>query len=370
MASALGFAFDAAGLLVPLALSDAFKPSVPSEAKTSVQIILGGGKRTSTAGGPAPHIALWDDDGNRIGQWHPGKKDKIDQNNVKNIVIEHSQTTPKYSQADPYYVMISQLSDDAICVAGITVANSKISGAFYGDTGYKCGQSWFASENRIGSDFQAPRCVWLDGNHDNGINARALSFHLNDMQPNDDKLEQYYENLDTLCKSTPRFSYWGNLLPDGIPPFFNPPLKYKGDNGADVDVSKVIDDPKHPWDKGAYLHPGKTNARRRRDDTTVARRSANHDISHLIVTDQDTDVKEICESETSYGWDIISTQQNLFCDMEHKQLYPICGNGITTKCFDLEGKTLVGAPHLDARDEEVQKLRFGRSYNTTSHWKM
>jgi hypothetical protein len=57
--SAIGFAIDAAGLIVPLALSDAFKPQIPPEAKTNVEIILGHG--SSTAGGSVPHISLWDD---------------------------------------------------------------------------------------------------------------------------------------------------------------------------------------------------------------------------------------------------------------------------------------------------------------------
>lgn len=264
--------------------------------------------------------------------------------------------------------MISQLSDNAICVAGIMVGNSKISGAFYGDTGYKCGQSWFPSSNRIGANFETPRCVWLDANHDNAINSRALSFHLNDMASNQGKLEQYQQNLDSLCKSTPRFSYWGNLLPDSIIPFFSPPLAYKDGNGADVDLSKVIDDPAHPWDKGAYNSPKKLN-KQKRQSTVVTRHSTNHNKAHLIVTEQDTNVTEVCESETSYGWDIVSTSQNLFCDIEHKQLYPLCNKTITTKCFDLENRTLVGAPGLNTRDEKVQKFRFGRSYNTTSTWK-
>lgn len=59
MANALGFIFDAAGVIIPLALSETSKPQAPSEAQTSIQIILGQG--SSTAGGTVPHIALWDD---------------------------------------------------------------------------------------------------------------------------------------------------------------------------------------------------------------------------------------------------------------------------------------------------------------------
>ncbi|CAG8955650.1 hypothetical protein HYFRA_00009604 [Hymenoscyphus fraxineus] len=188
------------------------------------------------------------------------------------------------------------------------------------------------------------------------------------MAADKDKREQYYENIDSLCKSTPRFAFWGNLLPDSIIPFFNPPLIYKGDNGADTDLSKVIDDPAHPWDKGAFSSPQRLG-KPKRQKTRVQRRSSTHDQSHLIVTEQDTNVIEVCESGTSYGWDIVSTSQNVFCDMEHKQLYPLCSETITTKCFDLMNKTLLGGPGLNQRDEEVQKLRFGRSYNSTALWK-
>ncbi|KAF2763222.1 hypothetical protein EJ05DRAFT_491242 [Pseudovirgaria hyperparasitica] len=339
-------------------------------AKTNIQIILGDGESTSTAGGDCPHIALWDDDGNRIGQYHPKSCD-IKQGNVGNFVVEHSQTTPKYSQADPYYVMVSQLSDDAICVASIAVQGTKISGSFFGDTGYMCGQSWYASENRIGSDFTNPRCVWLDGNHDNGINARAISFHLNDMQPNQEKMSQYMSNQDTLCKSSPRFSFWGNLLPDGIPPFFSPPLTYKDGNGADTDLSKVIDDPKNPVDKGVYLHQGESHrlARSRTPKTTRRNvRGWNHNPDHLVVSDQVTSsARELCTHPNSYGWDIVSTKENLFCDMEHKKLYPLCSNAVTDGCFDLDAKTLRG--HLNARSDDTVKMRYGRSYASTAHWK-
>ena len=58
--AALGFALDAAGLLVSMKLSGAFDQSVSAEAKTTVKIYIGGGN-TTTAGGPIPHIALWDD---------------------------------------------------------------------------------------------------------------------------------------------------------------------------------------------------------------------------------------------------------------------------------------------------------------------
>ncbi|PSK59393.1 CAAX prenyl protease 1 [Elsinoe australis] len=375
LAAGLGFGWSAVqNVFFVMDLADRIKPVVPEEAKTAVKIVLGSGSGTTTAGGPAPHVALWDDNGSRIGQYTPGKKDKIDQGSVKDIVIDHTQTVPKYSQADPQYVMVSLNSDDAICISVIAVANKKIDGTFLGDIGAKCGQTWFESENPVGNKDEKPKCVWLDGNHDNGINARALSFHLRDLAPVDAKLAQYKDNPDTLCKSTPRYSFWGDLLPNGIPPFFDPPLKYNDGNGGDVDLSLVLDDPNMPWDKSATMHPTKGPKRRmRRDGQALGKRnvSMNRDPSHLIISEHDnSDVRGICESETSYGWDIVSTKQKLFCDMEHKQLYPVCCEKVREKCFDVERRTLVGGLGVDKRDPEVARLRFERGYNSTAHWRM
>ena len=56
-----GFILETAGSLAIMELSDTYakKAEVPPEAKSSVTIILGGGE--TTAGGPVPHVALWDD---------------------------------------------------------------------------------------------------------------------------------------------------------------------------------------------------------------------------------------------------------------------------------------------------------------------
>ncbi|KAG5983913.1 hypothetical protein E4U55_006696 [Claviceps digitariae] len=369
MSGALGFILNAAGLIVPLALEAKYATQAVKEA-TSVQIIVGSG--TKTAGGDTPHVALWDDDGNRIGQWHPGKKDKIDEGNVKTIVVEHTQNHNK--QADPYYVMLSNLKNDAICIAAVTVANQKVSATFFGDTGYMCGQSWFLSNNKIGSNFQKPKCVWLDADHTNKINARALSFHLNDMAPSTDKMAQYQKRPETLCQSTPRFSFWGNLLPDGIVPFFKPKLQYNDDSsdsgeGADKDPDRVVDK-KDQYNKAVYLHQGekvKRGETHRRGGNLP--RGSNHNPEHLIITDHaEDDVRHVCEHPNSYGWDIVSTVQNLYCDMEHKQLYPVCdGKEHKDQCFDMGARVIVPKAGIASRDE-FAALVPQKNYTSEAHW--
>ncbi|KAF2428267.1 hypothetical protein EJ08DRAFT_325268 [Tothia fuscella] len=353
---ALSFIMNAAGAasFIPFLVDAAKKATPPVGAITNVQFITGEGDKL--LGGKVPHIALWDDSGHRIGQWHPKKNEKMGAGESKEISVFHTQTEPQNAQRDPYYIMISNPDKDAICISSITVANQKISGGFYGDTGYVCGQSWYHSTARLGPSFATPKCVWLDGDHTSGINAQAMSFHLNDLAPQNDKLNQYQERQDTLCKSTPRFSIWGNLQPDSWIPFFKPPLRYKpdamGGEGADEDPDAVID--KIVYDKGRYKR-----SRGRRAGTD------NRDPSHLIITDYPShSAKELCNSSNSYGWDTVSLREGMYCDMSFKEIYPLCSDKNTDNCFDLSKKALV-ISRLHARDRSIAD----KVYNTTATWK-
>src|ERR1700712_1727728 len=98
MSEALGFIMNALGLLVPLGLQAQYAVEATKEA-TSVQIIAGGGG--GSTGGNVPHIALWDNEGHRIGQNHAASWDKINDGEVRAISVEHNQNGGK--QADPYY---------------------------------------------------------------------------------------------------------------------------------------------------------------------------------------------------------------------------------------------------------------------------
>ncbi|KAB5513199.1 hypothetical protein GE09DRAFT_1047130 [Coniochaeta sp. 2T2.1] len=360
-----GMMLDAAGLLAVIGVAikgmDGYKG-----ATTGVQIFTGDGD--GTISGNVPSIALWDDDGRRIGQYKPKRKDTIDNADLKSITIKHTQTVPAGKQADPMYVMLSNFENNAICISAVYVTNGIVSGTFYGDTGYMCGMSWYPSKRKLGDTFFTPRCVWLDADHSNSLNARAVSFHLNDMAPRPDKLAEYTHNMDTLCKSTPRFSFWGNLAPDGWIPFFKPPLQYNvdetGGEGSDKDPLAVIDKP-NQYDKSVVTSQAERDNHRK---TRGARRTvkiSNINPDHLVVTDLPThSAREVCEHPNSVGWDIVSTVEGLFCDLTDRQLYPLCSQTVTANCFDLgtlQLKTLV------QRDGNFAVQP--RGYNTTAHWK-
>jgi hypothetical protein len=51
--------------------------------------------------------------------------------------------------------------------------------------------------------------------------------------------------------------------------------------------------------------------------------------------------KELCASATSYGPDFVSFAENMFCDMTQKQLWPLCNEKVTKKCYDWGSHTIV-----------------------------
>ncbi|GKT40291.1 uncharacterized protein ColSpa_00472 [Colletotrichum spaethianum] len=99
-------AFQAAGFLMDLAstivsvkmLVDASKPA-SNDPATLVTFTTGQHEKLTGAGGKIPHIALWDDHGSRIAQWHPKKNQKIasgaDGDRNGQIVVKHNQNGGK-----------------------------------------------------------------------------------------------------------------------------------------------------------------------------------------------------------------------------------------------------------------------------------
>lgn len=80
------------------------------------------------------------------------------------------------------YIAVSN-DDDATCISWISVTqfDGENPGAWTGDIGYHCGQSWYnslepAGDLKDGSGKFIPRCTWLDANGSNDIESAALKF--------------------------------------------------------------------------------------------------------------------------------------------------------------------------------------------------
>ena len=142
--------------------------------------------------------------------------------------INHDQGHDGADQAA--YIMLSNPNDDAVCISAVYITDAKVNTVWTGDIGHKCGMSWGLSQRDIGEKHTRPKCVWLDNDGTNGINAQAMSFHILDMVGNPDRLAQYNERRESLCSSTPRFSFWGDLLPVSVILLFMPELEYEKDS--------------------------------------------------------------------------------------------------------------------------------------------
>ena len=199
-----------------------------------------------------------------------------------------------------------------------------------------------------------------------------MSFQIDAFAESHDKVEQYREYKDTLCKSTPRFSTWQDLDWNSPIPYFDPPLKYQqdfatGGQGADKNFSQIVDTDLCTYDKEkervlnlddscerkgvkATTPPHGPIGRGKRHQQTWKRSEGSMKLSarfasQLVVSSKRShNATEVCDSETSFGPDFISTEEGVFCSMSQKKKFPICGHDSDTTtdvCFDLEAKALV-----------------------------
>lgn len=344
---------NAGGLLASIAVPLSELPqNVPKS--TAVQLGIGIGPN---AGGSVPHIALWDDNGNRIGQYMGNANGHLDEGTAWSISIAHTQTVPPNSEAQPAYLMLSMNESDAICIAYIYASGDSVQYSWFGDVGYSCGADWYPSSYKVRDSVSTPKCVWIDQDHSNGLRFQGLSLHMQDFSSTQARVDEYNENQDTFCKSKPRMNFWDTIWGNDLIPFFQPPLKYTPD-GADADLSQVI--------TSKRLRDVQPSRHFRRDN-------GNNMPGRLIISNIDThSAKELCESHTSMGPDFVSTVEGVFCDMEVKEWWYLCSATLTTGCFDLSSQTMKGkAPRnttVEARDEQTGRVIPNKAYVALTQW--
>ncbi|KAL0932602.1 uncharacterized protein CTRU02_211565 [Colletotrichum truncatum] len=377
----LGFLFDKDKSIFPFRWS--FDEGIPEKhiPETWVTLVSGDGGSMGHASAIEPYITLWDDEGKRVGQhWAERTRFLWQGGDLSKYVYK----IPNVHNRDPMvtakYVMISQFAyDSLICLAAVQVSNGNLSTTWYGDLAAYCGARWYLSERRVGSAY--PKCVWLSAEDEAENGARAISFHANDMLGTPSKILHYRMDQEKyLCRSTPRFNYWNNLQPDGTVPFYLPPLQYEIDQetgleGRDKDPERAVD--RYKWDKHVYIKPSvkglRSLAPRVGNSTRTnpqRQQGFNRDTSHLLVTESEGhEASLVCNSTTSYGWDIASLKEKKYCDMTIRKLYDLCSSVYTKNCFDLERKILIGHGGINSRGEVSSIGVAEKAYKKTSHWK-
>ncbi|KAH7420218.1 hypothetical protein BKA64DRAFT_752830 [Cadophora sp. MPI-SDFR-AT-0126] len=60
--------------------------------------------------------------------------------------------------------------------------------------------------------------------------------------------------------------------------------------------------------------------------------------SRLIISSEPShNVTELCESETSRGPDFVSLVERLYCNMDTREIKPLCSDDVDEDCFDFNG---------------------------------
>ncbi|KXH67654.1 hypothetical protein CSAL01_03577 [Colletotrichum salicis] len=199
------------------------------------------------------------------------------------------------------------------------------------------------------------------------------------MLPSPDKLKLYNSELAYLCKSTPRYSFWKHLIPDGVVSFFYPVLKYNKDSlnpkleGPNENPMDALD--RFKYNKEVYVQQGESEKeyRRRtrlRSTRLSKRQGSNTDPDHLVLTEiPGQTAREISEHPNSVGYDIVSFVDGKYCDLTKRRLCDLCAGTIMANCFDVNSTTVIGAQGLAGRREGSASGTSAKSYKTTAHWK-
>jgi hypothetical protein len=370
-------AFINVGILVAsiLPLVSVHKENNPN---TQTHISLAVGSNTN-AEGSVPHVAVWGAGGQRITQYKGDRNGHIGGDKAGptlELPLDNYQNGGKPAQ--PEYVTIVMQEKDAICLGLVVASTQLVQWSWTGDIGYTCGAQWYPSQLTMGSSDQPLRCVWLDADHSSGIIAKGLSLHIRDFSGDSGLLAQYTEDDGRLCKNTARMTFWPEIVPDDIPPFFSPPLQYQMEtNGGDptkpstagavIKANQGIDRKTRAYPDGANLGGHKFRSRHARDvpsrQSLKIRGIKNYQHDRLTVSHlPGHSAKEVCEHEMSLGPDFVSMEEGLFCDMETATLWPLCDATQTIDCFNLETQ-------LVQASGKKRNALIPKKYNFTDEWK-
>ncbi|KAL4948796.1 hypothetical protein BDW69DRAFT_198607 [Aspergillus filifer] len=296
------------------------------------------------SGGSVPHIALWDEDGNRFGQYKGDENGHLDGESTKTFSIHPDQNNG--NQKSPAYVLLVMQETDAICLSAIVTSGNSKQHMWTGDMGYTCGAQWYHSEASYGDSNAPIRCVWLDSDHSNGIIAKGLSLHMPSFASDQGLVNQYRQDQRRLCQNTARMTFQPEpIVPDSLISFFKPAPKYRADGGLKR-PNQGIDRKTRAYPDGTNMHIHDTKRSHVRDwnissrNTTTAgniRGLKNNNPDHLIISSREGhSARELCDHPNSLGPDFVDKVEGLFCDMETGKVWPLCDDATGSGCFDLE----------------------------------
>ncbi|KAF2004676.1 hypothetical protein P154DRAFT_586273 [Amniculicola lignicola CBS 123094] len=339
--------------------------------QTQVALSVGDGSNND---GSVPHVALWDRNGARIAQYRGNDDGHIKKSTSWSISLDNEQADDK--QVAPEYASIVMQEGDAICLAMIAISGNSQTWVWTGDVGYTCDAQWYNSKFTTGGSNIPMKCVWLDADHTGGTIAKGLGIHLRDFTGDAGLIYQYDEDQRRLCQNSARMTFYPEIDPDSLIPFFNPPLDYMSAT-VDGDPTKIptggaITAPDQGVDRQMRAYPDGTKPWFKAKRSTA--RSGVHNRRNLkvrglknnkperltISSNPHHSAIELCEHPSSLGDDFVATVEGTYCDMQTGKWWYLCTAEIRNNCFDLASRVLKA---ISKRDQAP-----GRNYTMTREW--
>lgn len=327
---------------------------IPDKDEHQTVVRIGAGlsmDESASTSGNKPGVHLYDVMGRSIGSTGGSKHSKILDGDFMDISVPFDDGVGKKPTE---YLSFANGGDDALCIAYIALTQPDgTKKAWYGDIAKSCGADWYHSQLKTGDDDYQPACIWIDRDHSYGLRFQGLGMHIMDFAATQERAEQYNDNHDLMCKAAPRLRMYTDMNDDDPIPFFSPPLEYNTTGLVDKDPAVVMD--KTHWslpNEGPNIKKSVVDAdqapipsrrlrpRQQRPQQGVNQTSS-FDDKLILSKSKYHSARKLCESATSVGPDFVSLDEQLFCDMDTKKTWQLCGAETATGCFDRNSSKIV-----------------------------
>ncbi|KAK0129349.1 hypothetical protein ONS95_001277 [Cadophora gregata] len=342
----------------------------PPKGVTNVGITVGQTADNPEKDGPynmagnIPAISVYSVAGNLVASSNGDRKKTWKAGSKNSISMENNGAQDSVGSE---YVSVVATGTNAICISavGLKNPNDEISYGWFSDVGVSCGMQFHWSETIVGNSGTQgyrPNCVWITGpSSKNDVTTQGFSMHIIDFSKvTQAQADAFNGKFDLMCGSAPRFSAWTTMLPDISPPVFIPSLRYNADR-TDLDASTVLvpgfdktdygrisidktGQPTHPvrlpTPESPIIPPDYPAERNEKRKSPIRPKSMHHTLISSRYPEHSA--KHLCSSATSWGTDVVSETEGLFCDMDQKQLWPLCERKSQMSCFDTKTNVLRG----------------------------
>jgi hypothetical protein len=212
------------------------------------------------------------------------------------IVLDTPHGGHTFPESDiPNRIYVTNADTTPICVAGVYATypdNTTL--VISGNLGRVCGADNYESQIEVlpMPDGSPAACVWVDRNHSNGIRLAGLTFQLQSLG-GEKGSQKTVSSVEDLCKSPSmvRMTEEDSIEQVNVAAVSQAPLNFK---------------------------------------------------SQLVKSGlNSSSAAKLCSEKHTIGPDFVSLSEKLYCDMDTRQLHPLCEQGVEKLCFDVDQDELV-----------------------------